>query len=521
MGQQALLPYQQEMDERVSGLVGQGVALRRIQTPYATAMEVQRSRVQDLDLIHKSVLKEFELAADNAFYAWTVETKKSGLSLISGPSYEGAMIFARNWRNCAIDVDVVGENMAEWTFRAALIDLETGFTAPRLFRQRKSESHGKFDEERAMDIAFQIGQSKAIRNAIVACMPGYWVEEALQVARREDEKRKANVREQIPRFEAAFAQYGVTLQQLERRVVRQIKDWRPCDISMLAAIGRAIKEGQTSVAQEFPGLASLVAPSPSPPPPPPPTPEAAVKQSIENEIQAAVAQPVVSNPEPSQTQIEAAIDAAVQAVGETKAFGPTGVGTIVGTACPQCGLIQYRQPDGGVKCPKLHCYKSEFEGREPKPAVTPPAQQVEQSAVSVERRKRGRPPKVDVAQPTAQVPAAAPTPPADLAHPPFYQEEPSVFQHSGLQSSSMAIQLPAAAGAEPTAVSTTVPSPPPVVDVVLDIAWKQKIEQAQTRDEAIAAAKEAVATIKREEVMAVLNPVLSRIMAKPPEGGAR
>lgn len=532
-----LQPFQAGLDRRVEDMMGGGMSMRQVRTAYSTAIEVQRPRSLDLEQIHGCVMREFTLAADSAFYSWTVESKKTGLSLISGPSYEGAMIFARNWRNCAIEVDVVGETGSEWTLKAALIDLETGFTAPRLFRQRKAESHGAYDTERSLDIAFQIGQSKAIRNSILACMPGYWVEEAVQVAMRADEKKRQDVQRQLPQFVVAFGAIGISLQQMERRIVRKSKDWRPCDLALLAAIGRAIKAGETNIVQEFPGAqfsgavatpepekavavepsvstpapvsAPVAAPEPTSDPAPAAASESATEDSFpesydrnmstEEEKRAwakrlcAECEVAYGKPRPERcakcnapkipwgmgdgvdfyaSDPDLARDAALRVVeeqiksdlrdGKEVPTHPSLLGSspqqqiIIGTACPTCGLLQYRQEDKTAKCPKGHIFANEFEGRTVTELLAPP-------------KPRGRPRKD-----------------AKLTDVPWHP-------------------IPAPA-----------PAPAPAFDWE---AAKRMIGDSWSRDEATAIARDAVAHgISGETVKDFLRPVLVRIAAGPKGG---
>ena len=53
-----------------------------------------------------------------------------------------------------------------WIIYARLMDLETGFAMTRPFQQRKGQKAMKTDDARALDIALQIGVSKAIRNVV-------------------------------------------------------------------------------------------------------------------------------------------------------------------------------------------------------------------------------------------------------------------------------------------------------------------------------------------------------------------
>lgn len=145
-----------------------GASLQKTQTTYTTAVTVPQPRI--LAEVKKRVLQEVELDPGAMFYSWPVKGK-GGPSVVKGGSIGLAMSIARNYGNCAIPV-VAEENPTYILFRAAFIDLETGFTIERMFRQRKKQDIGKkYDSDRAEDMTFQIGQSKAIRNVVLKGVP--------------------------------------------------------------------------------------------------------------------------------------------------------------------------------------------------------------------------------------------------------------------------------------------------------------------------------------------------------------
>lgn len=231
-----------------------GAGLTKVQTPYTTAMAVQVPR--DLKAVADAVLYEAALAGEDFIYAWTVksfnkDTQQYEPSLIEGTSIDGAMILLRNWRNAVCEPELVEDMPGHWILKATFIDLENGFTHARLFRQRKAESHGKYDNERAQDIAFQIGQSKAIRNTVVKALPSWLIAKAVETSKLAAAKQYQNVRASIPVAVEYAKSLGVTEEQLQRKVGKKFADWLPTDLVLLKMVFKGIKEGQTSVAAEF------------------------------------------------------------------------------------------------------------------------------------------------------------------------------------------------------------------------------------------------------------------------------
>lgn len=210
------------------GAMEGGNALRRMQDShgFATAIAVQEPR--SLAKVEQRVLQEARLLGDHAFYSWQVKDKGTGrTSLIEGASVKLATMVARNWGNCAVDALPVQAVDGAWIFTAAFIDLETGFTLTRQFRQSmESVVYGNLDAERKADIRFQIGQSKAARNVIGNALPAGLIDRAMAEA-------KKGVREQVQAFIdkdgiekarelmlKALKKQGVTQEQVLRKMER-------------------------------------------------------------------------------------------------------------------------------------------------------------------------------------------------------------------------------------------------------------------------------------------------------------
>ena len=176
-----------EVSEHASSVVALGGAMQQVRTAHTTAVAVQRPRS-----LSKACLRldeEAALSGERFFYGWGAGKEK-----IEGPSIKLANAAARCWGNCAVEMLPVQDLPDSWVFTAVFVDLETGFTLPRQFRQSKTSIvYGKHDEARKMDIRFQIGQSKAMRNVIINALPAGLIDSAMDAA-------KSGVRQKIERF---------------------------------------------------------------------------------------------------------------------------------------------------------------------------------------------------------------------------------------------------------------------------------------------------------------------------------
>lgn len=196
------------------------VPVQRVQTNYTTAMAVQRPR--ELTRVERTSLQEATLIGAHGYYAWG-----AGKDRIEGPSKDLAMTLVRCWGNCAIDLGEVQDLPDSWIFTATFVDLETGFTLARQFRQSKTwVVYGKFDPARKEDIRFQIGQSKAVRNVILNVLPKWLVSRAMDAC-------KGGVREKI---EESINKHGV--EKIVAHALDRLEKLGASEARVLEAMGR-------------------------------------------------------------------------------------------------------------------------------------------------------------------------------------------------------------------------------------------------------------------------------------------
>lgn len=178
------------MARATAGTLADGQALVKVGGAYQTAMMVQVKRdigtVADPGgtVLQRSMV-EAKLMGDRFFYGWSVNDKRSGGKVeIEGISVDGAHMLLRNWTNAVCDIDVVSVDEAAYTFKATFVDLESGATCSRLYRQRRAPAPGNYDQQRWDDMQFSNGQSRAIRNVICAALPQWLQDRCMEVAQQ-------------------------------------------------------------------------------------------------------------------------------------------------------------------------------------------------------------------------------------------------------------------------------------------------------------------------------------------------
>lgn len=192
-------------------------------------------------------------AGDDWYYRYPVKNNRTGQTdTIEGPSIKCANNVARIYGNCQVDLRALDEG-EHWLFYARFVDLETGFSMTRAFQQRKGQtSIGGKDQGRALDIAFQIGQSKAIRNVVCNALEtftNYAFEEskASLVAKigQRMEPTRAKILDRLREME-------VDLHRVESVVGRAAKDWLAPDMARIIAEIKSVEDGMASPSETWP-----------------------------------------------------------------------------------------------------------------------------------------------------------------------------------------------------------------------------------------------------------------------------
>lgn len=166
--------------EEVKSSLQQGATALQTRSTYQTAVTVGRER--NLEKVLAKCLEEAAIAGDDFFYSW-----EQGGQPIEGLTIGASQALARNFGNCALEVKVE-ETPSAYIFYGAFIDLETGFNLVRPFRQNRTSPKTKsgkdvYSGDRAQDVLFQIGASKAMRNAALNAMPKWLTTKVIEKAK--------------------------------------------------------------------------------------------------------------------------------------------------------------------------------------------------------------------------------------------------------------------------------------------------------------------------------------------------
>lgn len=189
---------------------------------------------------------------DKYVYSWDVKKKGGGVDTIEGGTVDLAYDLAREYGNNNTDVRAL-DYPTYIEFYARFTDLETGYSTMRSFRQRKSQSSGgRMDADRQLDITYQIGQSKAIRNVTLKALSSfaeYCIEEA---KRGMYDKIKKDPEKYIGAIERGMEKFDIDLKDVERQANRTKANWTVRDIANIFARLKSVDEGMASAREAFP-----------------------------------------------------------------------------------------------------------------------------------------------------------------------------------------------------------------------------------------------------------------------------
>lgn len=193
-------------------------------------------------------------AGTDWFYRIPVKTKDGRTDWIMGPSIKLANTVHFVVGNLVLETREVDVGDA-WVFYARETDLEGGSSMERAYRQHKGQSSIRTkDAERQRDIAYQIGQSKAIRNVICNMLAPYCdfaFEEAQESLVEKIGRDLAGWRDRTVK---GIAKMPCDLVRVERVIGRASKDWLAADIAAVIAMMQSIADGMANVDDTFPPI---------------------------------------------------------------------------------------------------------------------------------------------------------------------------------------------------------------------------------------------------------------------------
>jgi hypothetical protein len=192
--------------------------------------------------------------AESAIYQYA-----RGGTDIRGPSIRLAEAIAQQWGNIASGIKEISRHGGYSECVAYAWDLETGFYDERQYQVRhwRDTRQGGYqlqDERDIYELIANFGQRRK-RAVLLTVIPGDVTEAALEQCERTMQAAADVTPDGVKKLIEAFAEFGVTVPQIETRIQRRLDAIRPAQIVILRKIFTSLKDGMSQPADWFDAIA--------------------------------------------------------------------------------------------------------------------------------------------------------------------------------------------------------------------------------------------------------------------------
>jgi len=228
--------------------VEQQRAMAEVQSAIVLAKKFPRDVIQSMDRI--AVACQRPGLAEQALYSYA-----RGGTEITGPSIRLAEAIAQNWCNIQFGIKELEQRDGESTVEAFAWDMESNVRQTKTFQIKhiRHTKKGAYRLEDPRDIYEMVANQGArrLRACILGVIPGDIIDSA--VAQCEVTlKAKADTSEAaLKKLSDAFSNYGVTKDQIEKRIQRRLDTITPAQLIQLRKIYNSLKDGMSGVADWF------------------------------------------------------------------------------------------------------------------------------------------------------------------------------------------------------------------------------------------------------------------------------
>lgn len=246
-----------------------------------TAEQRVIAEVQGMLIVAKKFPRDMRVAMDRILNSFTrpslCEVAKyqysRGGSDVDGPSIRAAEAIAQMWGNIefgfrelsrGVGPDGVGYSEVE----AYAWDLESMTRRPAHFRVRhwrdtKKGGYPITDERDIYELTANMAQRR-VRACILAIIPGDVIEAAMAQAEMTLRTKADTSPEAMAKMLDAFAAFGVTKEQIEKRIQRRLDAIQPAQVVSLKKIYASLRDGMSTPAEWFEVAEDAPAPAPAP-----------------------------------------------------------------------------------------------------------------------------------------------------------------------------------------------------------------------------------------------------------------
>lgn len=182
-------------------------------------------------------------------------TYARGGTEVTGPSIRLAEMLAQNWGNMTFGIRELEQRNGESTCEAFAWDTETNarqikvFQVPHIRHTRKGDT--RLTDPRDIYELIANNGARRLRACILGIVPGDIVEEAVEACDRTLKTKFEVTPERMKKMLDTFAEYGVTREQVERRIQCCVEAVKPAQLANLGKIANSIRDGMSKAEDWF------------------------------------------------------------------------------------------------------------------------------------------------------------------------------------------------------------------------------------------------------------------------------
>ena len=176
-------------------------------------------------------------------------TYSRGGTEITGPSIRLAECLAQNWANLQFGIRELEQRTGESTVEAFCWDMEANVRQVKIFqvKHQRYTKKGTYSLEDPRDIYEMTANQGArrLRACILGIIPGDLVESAVAECEKTLKARADTSPEALKKLLDAFAGFGITKEQIEKRIQRRLDSMTAAQLIQLRKIFNSLKDGMS------------------------------------------------------------------------------------------------------------------------------------------------------------------------------------------------------------------------------------------------------------------------------------
>jgi hypothetical protein len=224
-------------------------SMAEVQGAIILAKKFPRNVVESIDRIKNSCQRVG--LAEQALYSYS-----KGGTAITGPSIRLAEAIAQNWGNIQFGLRELEQNFGESTIEAFAWDVETNVKQIKTFRvkhERYTKKSGiiQLDDPREIYETIANNGARRLRACILGIVPGDITEIAVAECEQTLKAHADISPEALKKLTEAFAVFGVTTLQIEKRIQRRLDSITPAQLISLRKVYNSLKDGMSTARDWF------------------------------------------------------------------------------------------------------------------------------------------------------------------------------------------------------------------------------------------------------------------------------